>query len=350
MTESSPRPPVTVALLVVPEATASALYGMLDVLASAGRDWAMLTTGQAGAPLFAPSLVAQDTAGFRGPNGAWIQPDGPLPDPAAVEIVIVPELAINPNLPAASAHEAEGAWLRACRDAGAMVCSVCSGSMLLAESGILAGAEATTHWAFTDALRRRYPDITVRADRVLVASGPGHRIVTAGGAASWSDLLLYLTGRLFGADQAVRLAKIHLLQWHVAGQLPFASLTLATQHDDAVIAACQEWLADHYREPNPVTALVARSGLPERTFKRRFARATGFAPIQYVQNLRVEEAKQLLETTADPVEDVACAVGYDDGTFFRGLFRRMVGETPAAYRRRFQAPHLTRTYPLRTMS
>jgi transcriptional regulator GlxA family with amidase domain len=97
----------------------------------------------------------------------------------------------------------------------------------------------------------------------------------------------------------------------------------------------QAWIADHYTIANPVAAMAARAGMPERTFARRFRKATGYGPVEYVQALRIEEAKQMLETTEEPTDAVAAAVGYADPVSFRRLFRRQVGVTPARYRQRF---------------
>lgn len=329
-------PPRRVAILVSPIAAPGAAFGMFDVLASVGRDWETLTGRPVTAPLFEPRLVSADGAGFFGPNGVWIQPHASFAGTGTPDVVCVPDLFLDPRNPTVGERAADVAWLRACFEAGTLVCSVCSGALLLAEAGLLDGGEATTHWGFVDALRRRYPRVTVCGDRILVPSGPGHRVITAGGASSWADLLLYLIARFDGPERAREIAKVFLLQWHGDGQLPFASLSRAAQHTDAAIGACQEWLADHYRQPGPVTAMIGRSGLPGRTFKRRFKKATGLAPLEYVQNLRLEEAKQVLETTGLPIEEVAAAVGYEDIAFFRRLFRRRVGLTPAAYRRRFQ--------------
>jgi transcriptional regulator GlxA family with amidase domain len=205
----------------------------------------------------------------------------------------------------------------------------------LAEAGLLNGNEATTHWAYCDILRRRYPAVKVQAERALVVSGEGHRLVMAGGGTSWQDVALYLIARFVGVDAAMHVAKVNLIDWHTIGQQPFAALTRARQVEDAVIAKCQEWAALHYEEDAPVTAMAALSGLPERSFKRRFAKVTGVSPLEYIHTLRLEEAKHMLETTEQPVEAVANEVGYEDSSFFGRLFRRKVGLTPAQYRKRF---------------
>ncbi len=119
-------------------------------------------------------------------------------------------------------------------------------------------------------------------------------------------------------------------------------MTRIRKHDDQVITACQQWLVEHYDERNPVTRMVQFSGLSERTFKRRFRAATGYAPLDYVQTLRIEEAKQILEKDGLSTEQAAHQVGYEDPAFFRHLFKRMTGVTPARYRERYRrigAPH-----------
>ena len=123
---------------------------------------------------------------------------------------------------------------------------------------------------------------------------------------------------------------------HGDGQLPFAALSTGRQHEDAVIAASQRWIAENYASDNPVAAMAAMARLPERSFHRRFRQATGLSPIAYVQALRIEEAKQLLETTEMNVDDLAAEVGYAEPASFRRLFRRQVGVSPSVYRRRFQ--------------
>ncbi len=331
------RDTLTVALVATPASTASSIYGIYDMLASVGREWDLVMTGIPGPSRVTPIIVAPSAAGFRAENGAYIQPDCAFEDCETPDVACVTDVAVGPNDPIAQDHGEAIDWLKRCHAAGSTVASACSGAMLLAEAGLLDGGEATTHWAFCDALKRRYPKVTVHPSRVLVASGDGQRVITAGGGSSWGDLTLYLVARFLGQEEAMRLAKLYLLEWHEHGQLPFAALARTRQVADRAIAACQEWLGEHYQEHSPVAAMVALSGLAERSFKRRFTEATGMAPIEYVHTLRLEEAKQLLETTDMPVEVVANETGYEDGSFFRRLFRRKVGMTPADYRRRFRA-------------
>ncbi|HET8729023.1 MAG TPA: helix-turn-helix domain-containing protein [Alphaproteobacteria bacterium] len=327
---------LSTAIVATPDAGASCLFMLVDVLSSVGRDWEMLHGRSPRPPRFLPRLVSVDGKDFVGPNEARIRPHGALKEFPAPDVVLVPDLLVDPDAPLPSWYDRIAAWIRRAHDNGAIVASVCSGALLLARSGLLDGAEATTHWAYRDALARQFPKVAVRGERVLVPAGAGHRIITAGGASAWNDLLLYLVARLAGPEEALRIAKLYLLEWHGEGQLPFAALSAGRQHDDRIVAECQRWIADHYACDSPVAAMAGLSGLSERSFHRRFRQATGLAPIAYVQSLRIEEAKHLLETTPLPVDDVGAEVGYVEPASFRRLFRRAVGVSPSVYRRRFQ--------------
>ncbi|BCO32410.1 AraC family transcriptional regulator [Thiohalobacter sp. COW1] len=329
--------PVSIAILVYPETTASVVYGMLDLFRSAGRDWPVVTEGRPGPELMRPWLVARETGALEICNGARLFPECRLDDCPPADIVCVPEVSLPPDAPLAGRYAPEIAWLGARYADGALLATACSGAMLLAEAGLLDGCEATTHWAWCEALAERFPRVRVQPRRALVASGAGQRLVMAGGGTSWMDLALYLIARSVGLEAAMQVARVNLIDWHQVGQQPFARLASTRQVEDAVIARCQVWIAEHYVEPNPVSAMVGLSGLAERTFKRRFRQATGMAPLEYVQALRLEEAKQMLETTDNPIEAVANEAGYEDAGYFSRLFRRQVGLTPGQYRRRFGA-------------
>jgi transcriptional regulator GlxA family with amidase domain len=334
---NDPRVPANVAVLAFPEASASVVYGMYDVFMSAGRDWEIIVEGKPGPTLLRPRVVAAKTGPFTAANDVSITPEITLDEAPLFDVVCVPELAVPPGEPLDGRFAAEVAWLQRCYAAGATLATACSGALLLAEAGLLDGHEATTHWAYCDILAQRYPKVRVRPQRALVVSGEGQRLVMAGGGTSWLDLALYLIARTAGVDAAMQTARINLIDWHDIGQQPFARLARSRQVEDAVIARCQTWIAEHYHEPAPVAAMVRFCGLAERSFKRRFQQATGMAPLEYVHTLRLEEAKQMLESTDQPIEAIANEVGYEDAGFFSRLFRRNVNLTPAQYRKRFGA-------------
>lgn len=326
---------IRVAILAFPETSASVLYGMYDLFMCAGRDWGWLVDGKPGAQLISPAVVSTSGAPFNAGNGIRITPDASLDAFPEADVICVPDLLIPPGEPLAGRFPAEIAYLQEAYERGAIVATACSSAMLLAEAGLLNGNEATTHWAYCDVMARVYPDIKVRRQRALVASGEGQRLVMAGGGTSWLDLALYLIARLTDVDVAMQVARINLVAWHDIGQQPYSRLARSTQVDDAVITRCQAWIADHYADHSPVRVMAELSGLPERSFKRRFQQATGMSPIEYVHTLRLEEAKQMLEAGNLSIEAIAGEVGYEDAGFFSRLFRRQVNLTPAQYRRRF---------------
>lgn len=328
------RRPV-VAILAFPETTASMVHGLYDLFMSAGRDWGVVVDGRPGEPLLEPLIVARERRPVVAGNGLTIAPHASLDDCPAPDIVCISEIGIPPGEPLRGLFDAEIAWLRRCYAQGSTLATACSGAMMLAEAGLLEGQQATTHWAYCDVLRGNYRDVQVLGDRVLVVSGDDHRLVMAGGGTAWFDLALYLIARAVGIEAAMQVARINLIDWHQVGQQPFARLARSRQVEDAVIARCQTWIAEHYATTAPVAAMARVSGLPERSFKRRFRLATGMAPLEYVHTLRLEEAKQMLERGEGAVEAIASEVGYEDPGFFARLFKRHVGLTPAQYRKRF---------------
>jgi transcriptional regulator GlxA family with amidase domain len=331
------KSPQSVALLAYPECSASVVYGMYDLFMSAGRDWDAYAGNPPGPQALRPQIVAAQSHPFAVTNDVRIVPDAALKTNPAPDIVCVPDLAVMPGESLAGRFEAEIAWLRACYEQGSVIGTACSGALLLAQAGLLDGQEATTHWAFNEDFRRNFPSIKVCPGRALVTSGRESRLVMAGGGTTWLDLALYLIARKVSVQSAVEVARVHLINWHDIGTQPYARLARTRQATDNVIGRCQEWIAEHYREHSPVNAMVQLSGLPERSFKRRFQQATGLPPLQYVHTLRIEEAKQMLEAGDEPVEQVASEVGYEDAGFFSRLFHRNVGLTPGQYRRRFGA-------------
>jgi transcriptional regulator GlxA family with amidase domain len=333
---AGPVAPITVALLATPDSTASTLYGFFDCLAGTRRDWSLLHGEQpmAASP-FRPLLVSRRAETFTAANGVRITADAALTEVPAPQVLCITDLAVPPGEPVAQRYEAELRWVRAAHDAGALVCSACSGAVLLACTGLLDGLDATSHWAYCDALQRAHPRTRWHPERGLVAAG--ERLLMAGSGVAWHLLVLALISRFAGPQEAMRVARINLMDAGQTTPVAYASLTHGGRAADPLVAHCQAWAAMNYACEAPVARMVALSGLAERTFKRRFTQATGMAPLEYVHTLRLEEAKQMLESGDAPVEAVALEVGYQDAGFFGRLFRRHVGLTPAQYRRRFGA-------------
>lgn len=329
------KPLVRVSVLAFPETAGWILYGMYDVLGSVSTVWSELTTEQAGEPRTDVRIVAATREPFSIWGDVPVMPQASLDEVTTTDVVCVPEMSIPPDESPLGRYPREAEWLKRMYDGGATLASGCSGAFLLADTGLLDGQEATTHWAYEARFKHYYPKVKLKIQRILCFAGDEQRIVTAGGTSSWQDLCLHLIARFCGVEEAIKVAKAYLFEEHDKGQMCFAAPPPPTRHDDAIVRDCQRWLADHYAEPHPIACMIERSGLTPRTFARRFRVATGYTPIDYVRSLRVEEAKQSLETTDENIDDIGREVGYDDPASFRRLFKRKAGLTPSAYRRKF---------------
>lgn len=339
-TPSRPTAPVVVALVAAPAVSAATLFGFHDLLSGVRRDWALLHQADPGnaegtASPFLPLIVSRDGQPLMVANDVTVVPQASFATCPTPAVVCITDLLVAPDDDLGDRYDAEVRWLRDCHEQGALLASACSGALLLARTGLLTGGQATSHWAYCRALSRRYPAVHWAPERGLVNAGPDGRLLMAGSGIAWHMLALALIARFAGAEDAMRVARINLIDGPEVSPLAYASLTHGRRSQDAVIERCQRWAADHYDQASPVTQMVVLAGLAERTFKRRFALATGQSPIEYIHTLRLEEAKHLLEATMLPVETIASQVGYQDPSFFGRLFRRRVAMTPADYRRRF---------------
>jgi len=336
-TKNTQKYPIEVLIVAIPETAGSALYGMLDVLSATGAIWQTLLRSDDARQYFRVRIVSPDGHLFSCGNGIPVNPDCAVDDDPSASIVILPELWLGPDQTLHGCYPELVAWLQRRHRQGTHLYSTCSGAILLAETGLLDGCPATSHWGYQDLFNRRFPKVRFDPAPNLVYADPGGRIVTAGGTTSWHDLALHIIARHVSPGEALRIAKVYLLKWHDEGELPYAALVRPLPHGDAVVRKTEEWLKEHFRRIDAIGRAVAHAGIPERTLKRRFKAATGVTLIDYLQNLRIEQSKQLLETGAMPVEEISEQAGYSDTSFFRRLFKRRVGLTPVAYRRMFSA-------------
>jgi transcriptional regulator GlxA family with amidase domain len=210
--------------------------------------------------------------------------------------------------------------------------SACTGAFALAEAGLLDGRAATTHWAFQGLLAQRCPRVRLAPHAVIVDQG---RIVTAGGATSFVNLVLFLVERLLGQDVARAASRMFLVDPNKAPQGAYAMFSTQKTHGDEQILRAQVIVEGELAQAPAVEELARRVALSPRTFVRRFRSATGNTPRDYIQRVRVEAAKRALERGDDTVGRVAASVGYGDVVAFRKVFVRLTGLTPAEYRARY---------------
>ena len=336
MSTESANTPVEVLIVAVPETAGSALYGMLDVLLATGNIWQTLVRTEPESPPFRVRILATSDQPFNCGNGIPVSPDFSVADDPQASILILPELWLGPDENIRGRYPDLIDLIRRRHKGGAAIYSACSGAVMLAESGLLDGLDATSHWGYQDLFRKQYPKVRFRPEPNLVFADPAGRIVTAGGTTSWHDLAIHIIARHCGTGEALRIAKVYLLKWHAEGQLPYASLHRRNPHADSVVRTCENWLSEHFRENEAIRMVSQLAGIPDRTLKRRFKTATGTTLIEYLQNLRIEEAKRLLEAGSMPVDEISAEVSYEDPSFFRRLFKRLTGLTPSQYRRMFQ--------------
>lgn len=326
-----------VSLVAVPDAMLSSLTGIYDVLTS----FAVLATMSDSIPEQSPftvDLVGEHDGTVRIAGAVPLPVDKTLVEVAHTDVVILPALMAKNRSWVVGRYPLLVDWLKTMHDRGAIMCSACSGVFLLAETGLLNRQEATIHWSYAEGFTRLFPDVRLRPERVLVAAGDNQQFIMSGASTSWHDLVLYLIVRHAGATVAQAVARLYAMQWHKDGLAPYMIFEPPTGHDDSIVKTAQSWLAANYSVATPIDEMVIRSGLAERSFKRRFTTATGMSPITYVQRTRIEAAKRRLERTNTPIDEIAWQVGYEDPAFFRRLFKRLSEMTPGNYRRRFQVP------------
>lgn len=309
---------------------ASTALGPLEVFYAAGTLWRELT-GKTPEPFFSVSTATLDGGPVRVPYGVSLDAHRSIDEIERTDIIVVPTSGLE-----FEARLVENSkllpWLVKHHARGAYVAGVCLGSAYLAEAGLLDDRQATTHWALHEPLAKRYPRVRWRPDMLVTEES---RVLCSGGVYAANDVSLYLVEKLCGHEVAVQTAKSLLLDMPRLTQTSYAVLPLSPEHEDSRIRDVESYLQTHHAENVSMEALAERFGMSARTFLRRFKAATHRMPGAYQQSVRIEAAKTLLEHERLPVQSVASKVGYDDVAYFRTLFKRETGMTPAEYRAHF---------------
>jgi transcriptional regulator GlxA family with amidase domain len=225
------------------------------------------------------------------------------------------------------------AALRATYERGARVMSICTGAFVLAAAGLLDGRPATTHWAFTELFRSRYPKVTLDPDVLFVDDG---EVLTSAGVAAGIDLCLHVVRRDHGSDVANRAARRCVVPpWRDGGQSQFIERPLPAL-GDASTALTREWALAHLDRPLGLAQLAAHARMSVRTFTRRFREETGLSPSRWLLTQRIEHARRLLESSELPIDRVAAQSGLGSAASLRQHLHASVGLAPVAYRRTFR--------------
>lgn len=223
-------------------------------------------------------------------------------------------------------------WLVQQHSSGTIMCSVCSGAFILGATGLLHNRQATTHWGLAAQFSQKFPEICTNAEKILINDGD---IITAGGIMAWVDLGLELVAQFAGSVIMRQLCRLLVVDSGVREQRYYQSFSPPFDHGDKDILSVQHYLQTNFRQQVTIAGLSDHSCLTERTFLRRFVRATGFKPVQYLQRLRIQKACDLIETTAFSLDTIARKVGYEDTGAFRKIFVKITGLTPGEFKKRF---------------
>ena len=320
-----------IAVLAYENCQLSGIGAILDLFTLANWEYRRLNP-QTKSPFCRCEVISVDGEPVNSFSRLPVQPKLAVQGCLDANLIVIPGMMGRPEQLAEQTELI--AWVNRQYQRGALVASACSGAFLLAETGILNGRPATTHWQLAERFRQRYPEVDLQIDRMLV---DGEDYLCAGGGSAHFDLALYLLGKLGSEALATSCARTMLLDRSRSKQAPFMRFRGRKNHKDQPILEVQQWLDRNYRNKVSIREMAESFRMNERTLLRRFRKATGEAPLEYLQRMRIETAKQLLASKKDSLEEITRYVGYEDVSSFRRLFREIVGMSPAAYRQRFSS-------------
>ncbi|WP_223295491.1 GlxA family transcriptional regulator [Granulicella mallensis] len=314
--------PIEIGILAYPEAQLAAVLGLTDIFRVANQ----ISAEQGATPLceirvshweLQNNRVKRAFASQRSTGGK------------ISALIIPPSFA---ELSTVRTSKTVSRWIKARRSDGTVLCSVCAGAFLLADTGLLAGRTITTHWQHAAKFLGRFPTTMLDTDRILIDDGD---VISAGGGMAWIDLGLHLIGKMLSPTVMLATARFFLVDPAGRQQSFYADFSPSLQHGDPQVLKLQHWLHERYSSNITIRAMAELSNLGERTLLRRFHKATGWNPSEYLQLWRINKAKEYLEFSTRNVEEIGLAVGYQDMSAFRNVFKKIVGLAPGEYRNRF---------------
>jgi transcriptional regulator GlxA family with amidase domain len=325
---------------------ASSVAGSIDVFTAANAVSMQRSGNRRGiSPLFDWRIESLDGRPVRTASGQIVNADGPISSRTTADAVIVagPFVAdIERFFKRPDRLQPLFSALRRQHQRGVLLASYCTGSFILAEAGLLDGGIATTHWAKAKVFAKRYPEVDLRVSEILTEQ---NLILCSGAVTTALNLALRLVEKFAGPNIAAATGKMMLIDTNRVSQSSYATMQDGPQHSDALVARAQRWMEKSLQQGFSLGELARYLAVSERTLNRRFKQAVGEAPLHYLQSLRVDVAKRLLETKGLNVDAVSQRVGYNDLSTFRRLFKRETGLSPREYQRRFARRQRSRSAP-----
>ena len=315
----------TAAALLYPHALATSVTLPFEILQAASQ---MASVKSRSGPQVRMLVAAPEAGLMRLAGGLTLQPDTTFKELPALDLLLLPAIWRNPA-PTIAAMRDWQEMLRRFASVGTRICSVGTGSCLLAEAGLLHGQPATTHWNYFDQFSRRYPDVQLKTRHLITQSG---NIYCVGSVNSIADLMVHIAEEWFGSRIARAIE--HQFSPEIRRSFRAAAYQGAadSSHHDETIVEAQQWLQEHLGDSVSMAALASRLRLPTRTLNRRFRQATGLSPQSYLQRLRINHAKELLRHSNLGIAEIAWQLGLQDASYFSQLFRRHSGVSPLRYR------------------
>ena len=312
-------------------ALASSITGAIDMFALAGVAMERIYQKPINR-LFSVQLAALDVGPIHCINNNMLFAQKRLSEVSNSDIVLIPT--IGGDIPSIL-QQTRGLLPDIIRlyNQGSDLASNCTGAFLLANAGLLDHKTATTHWGYADAFSTLFPKVNLQAQQLITQD---QQLFCAGGGMAWYDLVLRLIERYAGHRTAADTAKSHVIDFARGQQSLYAPLNRRKFHHDKEILLLQDWLENNYAVTNSIADMAEVCSLTPRTLNRRFKRATGQTPQTYLQALRIEQAKKLLENTELPISEIVNKVGYDDVSSFARLFKKLTSLSPGYYRSSFR--------------
>jgi transcriptional regulator GlxA family with amidase domain len=315
----------TAAAVLYPQALATSVTLPLEILQAASQ---MASVANRGASQVRFLLAGRDCQQIKLGSGVTFQPDIAFADLPPLDLLLLPAIWRNP-LPAVTAAKDWINLLREYAAKGTRICSVGTGSYLLAEAGLLDGRPATTHWNYFDQFSRRYPTVDLKSRHLITQSD---NIYCVGSVNSIADLMVHIVEDWFGSHIARAIENQFSPEIRRSFRAAAYQNEANSSHHDEVVAQAQQWLQSNLSTPISMNLLADRFQLSPRTLNRRFKQATGMSPLSYLQSLRIAAAKDLLRHSNLTVGDIAWQQGIQDVSYFSQLFRRHCGMSPLKYR------------------